>query len=108
MSKHWRIEIDGHTIRTCFNGGKVKVVLRDSVFQVKSKATSAMMNQMWKGFVYQSPHAAVGEAQCHRFVEDSNGLMPPAATLTRDAFLVTVSQVIFLTSFNFIISPPVL
>ena len=23
-NKQWRIEIDGHTIRTCLNGGKVK------------------------------------------------------------------------------------
>ena len=35
-NKQWRIEIDGHTIRTCLNGGKVKEILCDSAFQVKS------------------------------------------------------------------------
>ena len=45
-NKQWRIEIDGHTIRTCLNGGKVKEILCDSAFQVKSKAASAMMGQM--------------------------------------------------------------
>ena len=39
--KQWRIEIDGYTIRTCLNGGKVKEILCDSAFQVKSKAASA-------------------------------------------------------------------
>ena len=58
-NKQWRIEIDGHTIRTCLNGGKVKEILCDSAFQVKSKAASAMMGQMRKGFVYQNPDAAV-------------------------------------------------
>ena len=76
-NKQWRIEIDGHTIRTCLNGGKVKEILCDSVFQVKSKTASAMMSQMRKGFVYQNPDAAVGQARCHRFVgKDSNGFMP--------------------------------
>lgn len=75
-NKQWRIEIDGHTIRTCLNGGKVKEILCDSAFQVKSKAASAMMGQMRKGFVYQNPDAAVGEARCHRFIgKDSNGFM---------------------------------
>ena len=37
-NKQWRIEIDGHTIRTCLNGGKVKEILCDSAFQVRSKA----------------------------------------------------------------------
>ena len=45
-NKQWRIEIDGHTIRTCLNGGKVKEILCDSAFQVRSKAASAMMGQM--------------------------------------------------------------
>ena len=31
-NKKWRIEIDGHTIRTCLNGGKVKEILCDSAF----------------------------------------------------------------------------
>ena len=31
-NKQWRIEIDGHTIRTCLNGGKVKEILCDSAF----------------------------------------------------------------------------
>ena len=53
-NKQWRIELDGHTIRTCLNGGKVKEILCDSAFQVKSKAASAMMGQMRKGFVYQN------------------------------------------------------
>ena len=89
-NKQWRIEIDGHTIRTCLNGGKVKVLLCDSAFQVKSKAASAMMGQMRKGFVYQNQNAAFGEAQCHRFVgKDSNGFMPLATALTRDYFFLT-------------------
>ena len=89
-NKQWRIEIDGHTIRTCLNGGKVKEILCDSVFQVKSKTASAMMSQMRKGFVYQNPDAAVGQARCHRFVgKDSNGFMPLAAALTRDDFFLT-------------------
>lgn len=89
-NKQWRIEIDGHTIRTCLNGGKVKEILCHSAFQVKSKAASAMMGQMRKGFVYQNPDAAVGEARCHRFIgKDSNGFMPLAAALTRDDFFLT-------------------
>ena len=47
-NKQWRIEIDGHTIRTCLNGGKVKEILCDSAFQVKSKAASAMMGRCGK------------------------------------------------------------
>ena len=39
-NKQWRIEIDGYTIRTCLNGGRVKEILCDSAFQVKSKAAS--------------------------------------------------------------------
>ena len=89
-NKQWRIEIDGHTIRTCLNGGKVKEILCDSAFQVKSKAASAMMGQMRKGFVYQNPDAVVGQARCHRIVgKDSNGFMPLAAALTRDDFFLT-------------------
>ena len=77
-NKQWRIEIDGHTIRTCLNGGKVKEILCDSAFQVKSKTA------------YQNPEAAVGQARCHRFVgKDSNGFMPLAAALTRDDFFLT-------------------
>ena len=79
-NKQWRIEIDGHTIRTCLNGGKVKEILCDSAFQVKSKTASAMMSQMRKGFVYQNPDAAVGQARCHRFVgKDSNTQAATAA-----------------------------
>ena len=44
-NKQWRIEIDGHTVRTCLNGGKVKEILCDSAFQVKSKAASATEEQ---------------------------------------------------------------
>ena len=88
--KQWRIEIDGHAIRTCLNGGKVKEILCDSAFQVKRKAASAMMGQMRKGFVYQNPDAAVGQVRCHRFVgKDSNGFMPLATALTRDDFFLT-------------------
>ena len=76
-NKQWRIEIDGHTIRTCLNGGKVKEILCDSAFQVKSKAASAMMGQMRKGFVYQNPDAAVGQARCHRFVERTTTVSCP-------------------------------
>ena len=89
-NKQWRIEIDGYTIRTCLNGGKVKETLCDSAYQVKSKAASAMMGQMRKGFVYQNPAAAVGQVRCHRFVgKDSNGFMPLATALTRDDFFLT-------------------
>ena len=89
-NKQWRIEIDGHTIRTCLNGGKVKEILCDSAYQVKSKAVSAMMGQMRKGFVYQNPDAAVGQVRCHQFVgKDSNGFMPLATTRTRDDFFLT-------------------
>ena len=89
-NKQWRIEIDGHTIRTCLNGGKVKEILCDSAFQVRSKAASAMMGQMRKGFVYQNRDAAVGQARCHRFVgKDSNGFMPLAASPARDDSFLT-------------------
>ena len=89
-TKRWRIEMDGHTIRTCLNGGKVKEILCDSAFQVRSKVAGAMMGQMRKGFVYQNQNAAFGEAKCHRFVgKDSNGFMPLAAALTRDDFFLT-------------------
>ena len=89
-NKQWQIEIDGLTIRTCLNGGKVKEILCDSAFQVKSKAASAMMGQMRKGFVYQNPNAAVGQARYHRFVgKDSNGFMPLATSPERDDFFLT-------------------
>lgn len=89
-NKQWRIEIDGQTIRTCLNGGKVMEILCDSTFQIKSKASSAMMGQMRKGFIYQNPDAAFGEAQCHQFIgKDSNGFMPLATALTRDDFFLT-------------------
>lgn len=72
------------------NGGKIKEILCDSAFQVRSKAASAMMGQMRKGFVYQNPDAAVGEARCHRFVgRDSSGFMPLAASPERDDFFLT-------------------
>ena len=58
-NKQWRIEIDGHTIRTCLNGGKVKEILCDSAFQVKSKAASAMMGQMRKGLLPDSQPLSV-------------------------------------------------
>lgn len=88
--KQWKIEIDGQTIRTCLQGGKIKELQCDSAFQVKSKASSAMMGQMRKGFVYQNPGAAFGEAKYHRYVgKDSNGFMPLAASLTRDDFFLT-------------------
>ena len=64
-NKQWRIEIDGQTIRTCLNGGKVKEILCDSAFQVRSKAASAMMGQMRKGFVYQNSDAAVEIGRAH-------------------------------------------
>ena len=89
-NKQWHIEIEGQTIRTCLNGGKVKEILCDSAFQVKSKAAGAMMGQMRKGFVYQNQNAAFGEAKCHRFVgKDSNGFMPLATAFTRDDFFLT-------------------
>ena len=84
-NKQWRIEIDGHTIRTCLNGGKVKEILCDSAYQVKSKAASAMMGQMRKGFVYHNSNAACGETLIHRYIgKDNNGFMPIAASITRD------------------------
>lgn len=89
-TKQWRIEMDDLTIRTCLNGGKVKEILCDSSFQAKSKAASAMMGQMRKGFIYQKPNAAFGEAKCHRYIgKDSNGFMPLAATSARDDFFLT-------------------
>lgn len=56
-NKHWQIEIDGQTIRTCLNGGKIKEIFCDSDFQVRNKASSLMMRQMRKGFVFQDPKA---------------------------------------------------
>ena len=89
-NKSWRIEIDGQIIRTCLNGGKVKEILCDSAFKVKNKASSEMMGQMRKGFIYQNPDANFGEAQCHRYIgKDSNGFMPLAASNTRDDFFIT-------------------
>ncbi len=89
-TKQWRIEMDDLTIRTCLNGGKVKEILCDSSFKAKSKAASAMMGQMQKGFIYQKPNAAFGEAKCHRYIgKDSNGFMPLAATSARDDFFLT-------------------
>lgn len=89
-NKQWRIEIDGQTIRTCLHDGKVKEIICDSGFQVKSKASSAMMGQMRKGFICQNPKAAFGEAMCHRYVgKDSNGFMPLASAPARDDFFLT-------------------
>ena len=50
-NKQWRIEIDGHTIRTCLNGGEVQEILCGTTFQGRSKASSAMMGQRREGFV---------------------------------------------------------
>ena len=83
-NKQGQIEIDGQTIRTCLNDGKIKEILCDSAFQVKSKSSSAMMGQMRKGFVYQNPTAAFGEALCHRSIgKDSNGFPPGHRSHTR-------------------------
>ncbi len=40
INKRWHIRIDEQTIQTCLSGGKVKEVLCDSAFQVKSKAAN--------------------------------------------------------------------
>lgn len=89
-NKHWQIEIDGQTIRTCLNGGKIKEIFCDSDFQVRNKASSLMMGQMRKGFVFQDPKATFGKAKCHRFVgKDSNGFMPLATSVDRDDFFLT-------------------
>lgn len=89
-SRHWRIEIDGHAIRTCLNEGRIKETLCETDFQVRQKASSLMMEQMRKGFVFQNPKASFGEAKCHRFVgKDSNGFMPLAASIDRDDFFLT-------------------
>ena len=89
-NKEWRIEINGHTIRTCLNNGKVKEIQCDSDFQVRSKASSEMMGQMRKGFVYHNSNAACGETLIHRYIgKDNNGFMPIAASITRDDFFIT-------------------
>ena len=89
-NKQWQLEVDGLTIRTCLNGGRVKEIQCDSAFQVRSKAASAMMEQLRKGFVYQKPEAATGEAICHRFVgRDNNGFMPLATSPHREDFFLT-------------------
>lgn len=89
-SKQWRIEIDGQTIRICLDGGKIKEFQCDSEYQVKSKAASAMMGQMRKGFIHQNLEASIGEARCHRYVgKDCNGFMPLATTYTQDDFFLT-------------------
>ena len=36
-NKQWRIEIDGHTIRTCLNGGKIKEILCDSASRSRAR-----------------------------------------------------------------------
>ena len=60
-NKHWQIAIDGQTIRTCLNGGKIKEIFCASDFQVRNKASSLMMGQMRKGFVFQD---IIKEPEC--------------------------------------------
>ena len=56
--------LNGHTIRTCLNG-KVKEILCDSAFQVKTKAASAMMGQLRKG-IWAIRIRMPLLARCHR------------------------------------------
>lgn len=89
-SKEWWIEAENQTIRTCLNNRKVKEIICDSDYAVKNKASQEMMGKMRKGFVYQNPDAAFGEARCHRFVgRGYNGFLPIAASLAREDFYVT-------------------
>ena len=89
-NKQWRIEIDGHTIRTCLNGGKVKEILCDSAFQVKSKAASAMMGQMRKRI-----HLSESRRRCWAGAvpsvcrEGQQRFYALATALTRDDFFLT-------------------
>ncbi len=88
--KEWWITVDGLKINTCLNNGKVKEIICEANWQLKSKASSAMMEQMRKGFIYQNPDAPLGEATCHQFVgKNHNGFMPIAASITRDDFFIT-------------------
>jgi hypothetical protein len=66
-NKHWQIEIDGQTIRTCLNSGKIKEIFCDSDFQVRNKASSLMMGQMRKGSVFQDPKATFGDVKRNDF-----------------------------------------
>ena len=91
-NKQWRIEIDGHTIPNLppwreGQGDPVRLRLPGKEPGGQERHGGPGMR---KGFVYQNPDAAVGQARCHRFVgKDSNGLMPLAAALTRDDFFLT-------------------
>ncbi len=89
-NKEWWIETEGHIIKTCLNNGKAKEIVCSGDYQLKSKSSSAMMEQMRKGFIYQNPQAEFGEVICYQFVgRDHNGFMPIAASVTNEDFYVT-------------------
>lgn len=87
-NKHWQIEIDGKTIRTCLNGGKVKEILCESNYWTQVKAGTVMMGQLRKGFIYRNPDAAFGEAKYHGYDKKHTGAMVLATSHTRDDFFL--------------------
>ncbi|MCM1216197.1 MAG: hypothetical protein NC331_05460 [Lachnospiraceae bacterium] len=88
--KEWLIEVNGHTVRSCLNHGKIKEAVYDSDFDTKNKTAQAIMEKMRKGFVYRDSNAGFGEARCHQFVGKAyNGFLPIAASVARDDFYIT-------------------
>ncbi len=85
--KHWQVEVDGNTIRTCLNHGKVK---EKEEKHPDDKAIQAVMGQLRKGFLYTDPNANIGEPIIHRYVDKAyTGFMPIAARPDREDFYVT-------------------
>ena len=52
-NKQWRIEIDGHTIRTCLNGGKAKEGEIVNILEITERSClvensiEEILNQSW-------------------------------------------------------------
>lgn len=90
LNKKWSIEIDGQTIRTCLNNGKIKEITFDNEYKLKSKASSEMMGKLCKGFSYHNKDAKFGEVKCYQFVGRAfNGFMPIATSTEYEDFFVT-------------------
>ena len=54
-NKQWRIEIDGYTIRTCLNGGKVKAVSYTHLLVYFQKQAPESVLEHWNIWVGRQP-----------------------------------------------------
>lgn len=88
-NKKWEIEVDGNCIKTCLNNGKVKEIICNSNYQLKSKSSSAMVAQMKKGFVYYNEDAPAFMPITHVFLSSEyTGFMCCSMAFTKNNLVI--------------------